>query len=163
MEIVFLVFPRGKCYHFLITGTTAVIMKGEGIMDEVLRFLKENRTFYVATMDGDQPRVRPFGAAAVWQGRLYIVTNNQKKVFNQLQKNPRIEISAADNKGNWVRITGSAVLDPSREARVHMLDENAVLKGMYSADDGLMEVLYLEDATAVFESLSGGDPKQVRL
>ena len=124
-------------------------------MQEVLKYLKESGTFYVATNEGQQPRVRPFGVVCEFEGKLYIVTNNQKKVYKQMMTNPKIEISAM-NKDTWIRLEAEVVHDPRREARVAMLEDkdNAILKSMYNADDNLVEVLYLKNATATISSFT---------
>lgn len=119
-------------------------------MEKVVTFLKENPTFFLATVEGEQPRVRPFGAISVYDGKLYICTNNQKDVYRQMQANPRIELSAVGSKGEWLRITADAVQDGRREAKAQILEENPSLKGMYNADDTIFEVLYLDNATATF-------------
>ena len=124
-------------------------------MEEVYQFLRENPTFFLATMDGDQPRVRPFGAIDLIEGRLYIQTGRVKATIKQLEKNPKLEICGITADGrSWLRVEATAVCDDRREARQHMLDENPALKPMYSADDGNCEVLYLKDATAYFSSFS---------
>jgi uncharacterized pyridoxamine 5'-phosphate oxidase family protein len=123
-------------------------------MDEVYQFLKANPTFYLATVDGDQPRVRPFGAVAVYEGKLYLQTGNVKNVYAQIQKNPKIEICTMGKDNTWIRISATVVRDARIEARQHMLDENPGLKKMYAADDGNCEVLYLKDATATFYSFT---------
>ena len=115
-------------------------------MEEALQFLKDSGAFYLATTEGDQPRVRPFGAVCAFEGKLYIVTNNQKKVYAQMEKNPKVEISGMA-KGKWIRLQAEAIPDRRREARKAMLDENPSLRKMYSEDDGIMEVLYLKNAT----------------
>ena len=130
-------------------------MKGASEMQEVLEFLKENPVFYIATVEGDQPRVRPFGAVTEFEGKLYICTNNTKKVFNQIQKNPKIEIFGMGKKGLNIRVEGKCFSDNRREAKEKMLADNEVLKNMYSLDDGIFAVLYLEDATASFTSMKG--------
>ena len=122
-------------------------------MKETLEFLKKAGTFYLATMDGDQPRVRPFGAVCEFEGKLYLVTNNKKDVYKQIMANPKIEISAMAD-GKWIRLSGEAVQDPRREAKKAMLDANPGLRGMYNEDDGIVEVLYLRNATAVFCSFT---------
>jgi len=122
-------------------------------MEKVLQFLQEAGTFYLATIDGDQPRVRPFGAVCEFEGKLYITTNNQKSVSIQMQKNPKVEISGMVG-GSWIRLEAEAVRDDRREARKAMLDANESLRGMYSEDDGVMEVLYLQNATATFCSFT---------
>lgn len=116
-------------------------------MEKALEFLKKCGTFYLATVEEDQPRVRPFGAVCAFEGKLYIITNNQKKVFAQLRANPKAEISGM-SEGKWIRLAGEFVLDERREAREAMLAANPGLKNMYSADDGIMEVLYLKNAEA---------------
>ena len=122
-------------------------------MKETLEFLKKAGTFYLATMDGDQPRVRPFGAVCEFEGKLYLVTNNKKDVYKQIMSNPKIEISGMAD-GKWIRLSGEAVQDPRREAKKAMLDANPGLRGMYNEDDGIVEVLYLRNATAVFCSFT---------
>lgn len=122
-------------------------------MEKVLKYLKEN-PFYLATCDGDQPHVRPFGAVAEFEGKLYIVTSNQKNCYKQMISNPKIEISTMSKDGTWIRIEGKAIHDDRRDARVKMLDENEVLRNMYSVNDNLMEVLYLQDATATIYSFT---------
>ncbi len=123
-------------------------------MNEVLQFLKECGTFFVATNEGEQPRVRPFGAVCEFEGKLYIVTNNQKNVFKQMQANSKIEICGM-NKGKWIRVAADAIHDSRREARVAMMDDNAAaLQSMYTVDDNLMEVLYLENVTATIYSFT---------
>ena len=122
-------------------------------MKEVLDFLQKAGTFYVATVDGDQPRVRPFGAVCEFEGKLYLVTNNTKDVYKQMLANPRLEISGmADNK--WIRLSAEAVRDERREARKAMLDANEGLRNMYNEDDGTVEVLYLKNATAAICSFT---------
>ena len=123
-------------------------------MEEVLQYLKECKTFYLATCDGDQARVRPFGAVCQFEGKIYIITNNKKPVFDQMMKNPKIEISGM-NHGTWIRLQCEAVLDSRREARVAMIEEyGSALSRMYSVDDNLMEVFYLQNAKAVIQSLT---------
>lgn len=130
-------------------------------MNEVLEFLKSCGTFYLATNDGDQPRVRPFGAVCEFEGKLYIVTNNQKKVYAQMLNNAKVEICGM-SKGTWLRVEAKAIHDDRRQARQAMMDANtAVLSKMYTVDDNLMEVLYLEDATATFYSFTS-EPTTVK-
>lgn len=115
-------------------------------MKTALEFLKECGVFYLATAEGDQPRVRPFGAVCEFEGRLYITTGNQKAVYRQLMADPKIEISGMAN-GRWIRLAAEAVRDDRFEARKAMLDANPNLRGMYSEDDGVLEVLYLQNAS----------------
>ncbi|MGE4549479.1 MAG: pyridoxamine 5'-phosphate oxidase family protein [Intestinibacillus sp.] len=123
-------------------------------METVLQFLRECRTFYLATVEGDQPRVRPFGAVSEFEGRLYICTNNTKKVFRQMQENPKIEISGMAGS-NWIRLAASVVLDERREAKAAMLEQNPSIQSMYSVDDGTFAVFYLRDATANILDFAG--------
>jgi uncharacterized pyridoxamine 5'-phosphate oxidase family protein len=130
-------------------------------MEEVLKFLQESGTFYIATDDNGQPRVRPFGAAAIIGGKLYFCTNNQKPVWKQLTANPKTEISATAKDGSWIRITGEAVRDDSASSRQAMLDAIPMLAGMYKADDGIYEVFYLKNAAAKIESFAA-PPKEFK-
>ena len=123
-------------------------------MREVYDFLKKCGTYYLATVDGGRPRVRPFGTAAVFEDKLYIQTGKVKDVAKQLQSNPRVEICACDG-GTWLRIQAEAVEDDRREAKRHMLEEYPMLRGRYSEDDGNTLVLYLKNAEASFESFEG--------
>jgi len=128
-------------------------------MREVLEYLKECGVFYVATNEQGQPRVRPFGVVADFEDKLYISTNNQKDVFKQMQENPKIEISGMKN-GTWIRVEAIVVRDNRKEAREKMLADNPSLEEMYAADDGKMEVLYLQNATATISSFTG-EPKVI--
>lgn len=130
-------------------------------MKEVLEYLKSNKTFYLATCEGDQPHVRPFGAVVEFEGKLYIGTDNQKNVYKQILENSKIEICVMGKDGTWLRVEGKAIHDERREARVQMMDENPSLSKMYSVDDNLMEVLYLQDATATFYSFTNA-PKVIQ-
>ena len=130
-------------------------------MEEVLKFLRENPIFYIATVEGDQPRVRPFGAVAEFEGKLYICTNNTKNVFKQIEKNSKVEICAMGKNGRWLRIEAKCFADERKEAKEKMLSDNPGLKNMYSVDDGIFEVLYLKDATATFASMKG-EPNTVK-
>lgn len=120
-------------------------------MDKVLKFLKDAETYYLATVEGDQPRVRPFGTAHVFEGKLYIQTGKVKDVSKQLHQNPKSEICAFKN-GEWLRVSGKLSEDDRNEARQSMLDAYPSLQKMYKADDGNTEVFYFENATAIFSS-----------
>ena len=128
-------------------------------MQEVYDFLKACGTYYLATVDGDQPRVRPFGTVDIFEGKLYIQTGKVKDVSKQLHANPKAEICAFMN-GQWIRVAGRLIADDRREAKAHMLESYPQLRGMYNEDDGNTEVFYFEDATATFASF-GGAPKVV--
>ena len=124
-------------------------------MREVFDFLKKAGIFYIATMDGDQPRVRPFGAVDVFEDKLYIQSGKRKAVSKQIEKNPKVEICAFMD-GKWLRLSGELVEDDRREARKHMLDAYPSLRAMYNEDDGNTLVLYFRNARAVFSSF--GEP-----
>ncbi len=128
-------------------------------MEEVYRFLKEAETYYLATAEGDQPRVRPFGTADIFEGKLYIQTGKAKSVSKQIQANPKVEICSFKD-GKWLRVAGTLVRDDRVEAKAHMLDAHPSLKGMYSAEDDNTEVLYFKDAQATFSSFTDA-PKTV--
>ena len=128
--------------------------KTEGnIMERVCKFLKDAGTYYLATVEGDQPRVRPFGTAHIFEGRLYIQTGKMKPVSRQLMANPKAEICAFHN-GTWVRIAGELVEDDRVEARKSMLDAYPSLRKMYDENDGNTQVFYFKNATATFSSFT---------
>ena len=129
-------------------------------MNEVFEFLKTCGVYYLATVEGDQPRVRPFGTVNVFDGKLYIQTGKVKDVSKQIAVNPKVEICAFKD-GKWLRVAGKLIRDDRVEAKRHMLDAHPELKGMYSAEDDNTEVLYFQDATATFSSFTEA-PKTVR-
>jgi uncharacterized pyridoxamine 5'-phosphate oxidase family protein len=136
--------------------------KEEKPMQEVYDFLKKCGHYFIATADGDQPRVRPFGTAIIFEGKLYIQTGKKKNVAKQMKANPKIEICALDMAaGQWLRIAATVVEDNRREAKQYILDQQPELKAMYSADDDNTLVLYLKNVTATFSSFAG-DLKEVK-
>ena len=120
-------------------------------LSRVLAFLDDAQTYYLATVDGDQPKVRPFGTALVYNNKLYIQTGKVKAVSKQLAANPKAEICAFKD-GKWIRITGELVEDDTREVKTLMLEKMPILRGMYNEDDGNMQMLYFKKATVVFAS-----------
>lgn len=122
-------------------------------MERVCKFLKDAQVYYLATVDGDQPRVRPFGTANIFDGKLYIQTGKSKDCAKQIAANAKVEVCAFMN-GEWLRVAGKLVEDDNREARVAMLDAYPDLKKMYSPDDGNTEVLYFQDVVATFSSFT---------
>ena len=120
-------------------------------MKTVLEFLKKADVYYLATVEGDQPRVRPFGTAHEFEGRLYIQTGKVKPVSHQIAENPKVEICAFC-EGAWVRIACTLVEDDRTEAKKSMLDAYPTLRGMYDENDGNTQVFYMTDATATFSS-----------
>ena len=131
-------------------------------MEEVVKFLKACGAYFLATADGDQPRVRPFGTANIFEGKLYIQTGKSKDCSKQIQKNGKVEICAMDKTcSKWLRLAGELVRDDRREPKVHMLENYPELKSMYSPDDDNTEVLYFKDATATFYCF-GAAPRTVK-
>ena len=122
-------------------------------MERVYKFLKDAKTYYLATMDGDQPRVRPFGTAHIFEGKLYIQTGKKKAVSKQIMQNNKVEICTMLG-GDWIRVSCGLIEDDRREARVSMLEAYPELRAMYDADDGNTQVFYIENATAVFSSFT---------
>ena len=124
-------------------------------LEKVLEFLDKTQTYYLATVEGDQPRVRPFGTALIYDGKLYIQTGKVKPVSKQLAANPKAEICAFDGQtGTWLRVSGELINDDSRDVKVAMLEKHPELKMMYNADDDNTQVLYFKDATATFSSFT---------
>ena len=129
-------------------------------MQEVLDFLQKAETYYLATVEGDQPRVRPFGTSHIFEGKLYIQTGKSKPCAKQMAANPKIEICAF-HEGAWIRIAAKAITDDRVEAKQSMLDAYPMLKNRYSAEDDNTNVLYLEDAVATIESFES-EPKVIK-
>jgi uncharacterized pyridoxamine 5'-phosphate oxidase family protein len=129
-------------------------------MREVYEFLKKAGTYYIATIDGDQPRVRPFGTVNIFDGKLYIQTGKKKNCAKQIMANPKVEICAM-NGGEWIRVAATLVEDPRIEAQQSMLDAYPSLQGMYKAGDGNNVVFYLKDAEATISSFTGA-PKTIK-
>ena len=129
-------------------------------MQEVCDFLKKAGTYYLATVEGDQPRVRPFGTAHIFDKKLYIQTGKVKPVSKQMKKNSKIEICAM-SAGQWIRIQAEAVEDDRVEAKTSMLEAYPNLKKMYSATDNNCQVLYLKNAVATISSFTN-PPKVIK-
>ena len=130
-------------------------------MKEVYEFLKACGTYYLATVEGDQPRVRPFGTALVFEDKLYIQTGKIKPTAKQLLANPKAEICAFNGK-EWIRVEGKLIPDERREAKKAMLDAYPHLRGMYSEDDDNTIVFFFEDAVATISSFTAA-PKTIKL
>ncbi len=128
-------------------------------MKEVQEFLKTCGVYYLATIDNDKPRVRPFGTAEIFEDKLYIETGKKKDVYKQIEKNPNIEICAC-NGDKWLRISATLVVDDRVEAKKDMLDKNPGLRSMYDENDENTAVLYLKDAKATFSSFTE-EPKVI--
>lgn len=130
-------------------------------MKEVYEFLKNCGAYYLATVESDQPRVRPFGTVDIFEDKLYIQTGKVKAVAQQMKANPKVEISAMSKDGRWIRVTAEAVLDDSIKAQEHMLDAYPNLKAMYTAGDGNTEVYYLKNAVAQICSFTEA-PREIK-
>ena len=122
-------------------------------MEEVKNFLKEAGVYYLATVDGNKPKVRPFGTAEIFEDKLYIQTGKAKDVYKQIIANPNVEICAFKD-GKWIRISGELVPDDRIEAKKDMLDKNPNLRGMYNENDDNTIVLYFKNATATIYSFT---------
>lgn len=122
-------------------------------MKEVYEFLKDCKTYYLATVDGDQPRVRPFGTVDIYNNKLYIQTGKSKNVAEQISHNSKIEICAF-NGNQWIRVQAIAVEDNDINAQAHMLDAYPSLKSMYAPGDGNTLLYELRNATATISSFT---------
>lgn len=131
-------------------------------MDEVLKFLEDNAPFYLATVDGDRPKVRPFGFVMNHEGKLWFCTNNRKEVYRQLQANPCLEISATSPDKTWIRLRGKARFQTTPVVKAKALELRPGLKKIYSVDDHIFELFYIEEGEAVFNKLTGEPIKTVR-
>lgn len=128
-------------------------------MERVCKFLKDAGVYYLATAEGDQPRVRPFGTAHIFEDKLYIQSGKKKPVAQQLAANPKAEICAFKD-GTWLRVAGTLVPDERTEAKKSMLDAYPELRGMYDENDDNTVVYWFKDAVATFASF-GGAPETV--
>ena len=122
-------------------------------MKEVQEFLKDCGVYYLATIDGDKPRVRPFGTAEIFEDHLYIQTGKKKDVFKQIENNNNVELCGFKD-GRWIRVSGKLIVDDRVEARKDMLDKNPNLRGMYDENDDNTIVLYFESAKATISSFT---------
>ena len=146
--------PATASRDMVTNDTISKEMKQQN-MQEVQAFLKECGAFFIATADGDQPRVRPFGVSEIINDRLYIMTGKVKDVYKQMAANGKFEICALKPSGNeWMRLSGTLVTDETLAVKEEFLNRNESLKSMYKADDDNMAVLYITDANARFFSFS---------
>ena len=128
-------------------------------MNEVYQFLKKADTYYLATVEGDQPRVRPFGTVELFEDKIYIQTGKVKPVSKQLHANPKAEICAF-MEGKWIRVTCVLEADVRVEAKKHMLDSYPMLREMYDENDDNTEVFFLKHGVATFCAF-GQEPRTV--
>ena len=128
-------------------------------IEKVYNFLNEAGVYYLATVEGDQPRVRPFGTINIFEGKLYIQTGKVKPVSKQIAADPKVELSCFDGT-TWLRLSGTLVNDDRIEPKIDMLVHFPELKSIYAADDDNTQVLYFKDAKAVFSTFTA-PPKVV--
>lgn len=133
--------------------------QNDSVMNEVCEFLKNCGVYYIATVEGNQPRVRPFGTQSIYEGKLYIMSGHKKNVAKQIAANPKVEICAYDGKGEWLRVSATLVDDERVEAKQALIDLNPSLASMYSATDPNTAIYYLTNAEATFSSFAGGERK----
>lgn len=143
-----------------LSETIVFLILGGKIMQEVYDFVKACKIYYLATVEGDQPRVRPFGTIDIFDGKLYIQTGKTKDVSKQLQANAKAEICCFNGQ-QWLRIAGKLIRDDRVEAKKHMLDAHPNLRDRYDENDDVTEVLYFEDAVATFSSFTEA-PREVK-
>ncbi len=127
-------------------------------MKEIMDFMNECGVFFVSTVEGDLPKVRPFSFVMAYEGKLCFATSNQKPVYAQLKANSNVEISSSTPNGKWMRLSGNAVFmnsDAAKGAKEKALEAMPMLKHMYSADDGIFEIFYIENGEANFYSMKG--------
>lgn len=148
-----------KQYAGMIFAEIEARLNAEGI-EKVYYFLNDAGTYYLATQDGDKPRVRPFGTVLLHDGKLYIQTGKRKDVSRQISENPNVELCAFMD-GEWLRVSGELVNDDDRDVKVAMLEKMPNLKPMYSPDDDNMQMLYFKDATATFSSFTS-EPEVIK-
>ena len=122
-------------------------------MEEIVKFLKECGVYYLATVDNNKPKVRPFGTVELFENKLYIQTGKKKDVYKQIENNPFVEICAFKD-GRWIRVSGKLITDDRFEAKKHMLDAYPMLRNMYNENDGNTVVLYFESGVAIFSSFT---------
>ena len=124
-------------------------------MNEILKFINDAKVFYIATIDGDKPKVRPFGFAMEYEGKLYFCTSSEKNVYKQLVSNPYFEACTMSDNGQWIRLEGKAVFDPSLEVKAKVFEVMPNLVNIYkSADNPIFQVFYIEEGLATLYSFS---------
>lgn len=125
-------------------------------MNEILEFLGNGATFYLATCDDGQPRVRPFGFAMCYEGKLYFCTGNKKDVYKQMKANPNIEVCAMNAKGEWLRLSGKAVLATSVQAEQEAFKVMPSLADVYPGKENNedFEVFYISEGVATVYSFT---------
>ncbi|MBU3177997.1 pyridoxamine 5'-phosphate oxidase family protein [Clostridium estertheticum] len=132
-------------------------------MNEILKFITDAKVFYLATVEGDKPRVRPFGFAMEHEGKIYFCTSNEKNVCKQLVSNPYFEVCTMSDKGQWIRLQGKAVFDKSLKAKAKVFEVMPSLADVYKTPENpIFEVFYVEEAAATLYSFSDA-PRVIKL
>lgn len=126
-------------------------------MSRAVDLIKESKVFFIATTEGDQPRVRPFGVVAEINDKVYLATDNTKKCFRQMLENPKVEMAGMLPDGSWIRVTGILAHDPSREAKEEFLRQSEYMANIYTIDDGIFEVLYFTSGTLEVVARTGSE------
>jgi len=124
-------------------------------LNKICDFFKEAKSFYIATIDKDRPRVRPFGSYMIYNGKLYFSTADTKPFWQQIAENPNIELCSCDGKGEWLRIEATANPDRRKVVKDKMLEQNPRLKQIYEKHGDSVALFYITKATATFENLVG--------
>lgn len=130
-------------------------------MKETYEFLKNAHVFYLATIENDEPRVRPFGALNIFEDKLYLLTNNQKDVYKQIKDNKNAEICAYNGK-EWIRVKTTLIEDGRIEAKKSFLDNNEYLRNMYNENDDKTVVLYFENSKVAITNFSTMETKEMK-
>lgn len=120
----------------------------------VQEFLKDAETYYLATVDGDQPRVRPFGTATLFEEKIYVLTAKAKNVSKQIANNPKFELSAMDKNGRWIRVSGKLIEDNRIEVHKALLEDYPHLRAMYTEGDANTHALYFDIESAIIYSFT---------
>ena len=131
------------------------------IMHKIVEAMKAIGVFYLATVEGDQPRIRPISAVDDINGEIYFCTNNTKDMYKQIMTNPKVEFSGMGKDGTWIRVNGTMVRDDSDESRAKFLELEPSLGNMYHLGDGIFEVFYLKDAKCVKYSFTAA-PEEIK-
>ena len=130
-------------------------------MNRAVKFIKDCGVFYLATVDGDYPHVRPFGAITEYDGKIYITTGNKKNVYRQMIVNPNIEISATAEDGSWIRLTGRATVEVNEGAKAAVMADYEGIKDIYKGREEEFSILSLYDVTAII--YSGEDEEVIEM
>ena len=124
--------------------------------EEIMQFLKDNPTFYLATVDGYLPRVRPLGFAMRYNGHLCLGIGKHKAAYKQLLDNTNLELCACNDRGEWLRIQGTANFDNTPEAQEAAFLQMPQLADIYNEESGLkLGIVYLDHLSAKLFSMSG--------